>query len=254
MISKVEREGRGTAIGNTRVLDRHFAGTVLDDCTLRDWRPDCHPSEDFRKHVPEILERRKNRQLVLKHVRPHHLKRLAIGLQGYEGGQGDCLVIALLPEHVEQDRGCWPAVRVAVEVHDVIEIARTCSLSERAQLFTKGFFVGITIRPDSAFRLVAVRMKNFAAHGRQHKPFIRSEIELYLGPAARCGRNRPTIRDLALAVGFAARVVVDLELKLVGRNVQSGLFRDPGNDFFEYWLQEFLIKMTFIAQSEIQIL
>ncbi len=87
-------------------------------------------------------------------------------------------------------------------------------------------------------------MKNFAAHRGKHEPFIRRQIELDLGPAAGGRRNRAAISDLALAVRSAARVVVDVEFKLVGGNVQAGLFRDPGNDFLEYRLQEFLIKMA----------
>jgi hypothetical protein len=82
---------------------------------------------------------------------------------------------------------------------------------------------------------------------------ILSEGKLDLGPAARSRRDRTAIGDLALAVGLAAQIVVDIEFKLVGGNARVGLFRDPSHDLLEHRRQKFFVKMILIAQRKIQV-
>ena len=105
-----------------------------------------------------------------------------------------------------------------------------------------------------AFGPVGVRMKYLAADGGKHQPFIRRQVELDLGPAARGRRDRAAVSNLALAVGTAARVVVDIEFELIGGDVETRLLRDPRDDFLEHRPQEFLVEVIFIAQRKIQVL
>lgn len=96
-------------------------------------------------------------------------------------------------------------------------------------------------------------MKYFSAQGGQDEPFIGREVELDLRPAARSRRDGTAVGNLALAVGLAAGIVVDIELQLVGRNVQAGLFRNPSHDLLEHRLQKLFVKMILIAQRKIQV-
>ena len=52
---------------------------------------------------------------------------------------------------------------------------------------------------------------------------------------------------------MAARIVVNVEIILVRRDVQTGLFSDPGHDFLEHWSQKLLIKVAIIAQRRVQV-
>ena len=104
------------------------------------------------KRVPEIVERRKHGKLVREHVRPHRFKSRAMGHEGLERRHRDRLVSAFLPEHVEQDSRRWPAVRMPIEVHHVVEIAWSRPFSERAQFFAERFFIGIAIGPYALLR------------------------------------------------------------------------------------------------------
>jgi len=40
---------------------------------------------------------------------------------------------------------------------------------------------------------------------------------------------------------------------LIGGNIETRLFRHPGDDFFENRPQEFLVEVIFIAQRKIEI-
>ena len=140
--------------------------------------------------------------------------------QGLERRHRDCLVFAFLPEHVAKHRGRWTAVRVPVEVHHVVKIAGPRAFAERPQLFSEGFLVGVAIGPDPAFGTVGVGMEYLAADRGKHQPFIRRQVELDLRPAARGWGDRAAVSDLALAVGTAARVFVDIEFELIGGDVQ----------------------------------
>ena len=97
-------------------------------------------------------------------------------------------------------------------------------------------------------------MEYLATDRGKHQPLIRRQVELDLRPAARSRGDRAAICDLALTVRTAARIFVDIEFELIGGDVQSRLFRYPTDDFFEHRPQEILVKMTFIAEREIQVL
>ena len=73
------------------------------------------------------------------------------------------------------------------------------------------------------------------------------------GPIATGMRQRSTVRNSALAVGASAGVVIDIEFELVGGNIETRLFRHPGDDFFENRPQEFLVEVFLIAQGKIEI-
>ena len=90
-------------------------------------------------------------------------------------------------------------------------------------------------------------MKYLTPDRGKYEPFIRGEVELDLGPAARSWRHRSTVRNFALVIGASAGVVVDIEFELVGRNIETRLFRHPGDDFFQSRPQEFLVEVFFIA-------
>lgn len=143
--------------------------------------------------------------------------------------------------------------RVAVEVHYVVQVARPRAFAERAELFTEGFLISVAIRPETAFGTVCIRMEYFAADGRKHQPLVRREVKLDLRPAAGGRRDRPAESDLALAAHAATWVFENFKAELVGRNVQSRLFRDPGDDFLEGFAQELLVDVIFIAQREIEV-
>src|SRR5437870_10527314 len=58
-----------------------------------------------------------------------------------ERGDRDRLVSAFLLKHVKQHSGGRPALRMAIKVHYVIEVAWPRPLSERPQFFAERFFV-----------------------------------------------------------------------------------------------------------------
>jgi hypothetical protein len=51
-----------------------------------------------------------------------------------------------------------------------------------------------------------------------------------------------------------ARVFVDIEGELVGRDGEAGLLRDPSDDVLEHGPQEMFVKLGFVAQRKIEIL
>ena len=57
-----------------------------------------------------------------------------------------------------------------------------------------------------------------------------------------------------MAVGPAARVVVNIEFELISGNSEAGLVRYPVNDFFEDASQEFFVYLILIMKREVQVL
>src|SRR5205809_4160946 len=101
-----------------------------------------------------------------------------------ERGDRDRLVSAFLPKHVKQHGGGRPALRMAIKVHYVVEVAWPRPLSERPKFFAERFFVCVAIYPYASFRTICVRMKDLAPDRRKHQSFIRCQVELDFGPAA----------------------------------------------------------------------
>ncbi len=93
-----------------------------------------------------------------------------------ERGDRDRLVSAFLLKHVKQHGGGRPALRMAIKVHYVIEVAWPRPLSERPQFFAERFFVCVAICPYASLDLAPDR--------RKHQSFIRCQVELDFGPAA----------------------------------------------------------------------
>src|SRR5436190_19686559 len=118
---------------------------MLNERLLRDRRASRHPGEDFRKSIPEVIEWRKDRELVGQHVRPHGFKGLPMWCEAVESRYSECLISTFLPYHIEEDGGCGAAVRVAIKVHDVVKIAGSCPFSECPQLFAESLLVRVAI-------------------------------------------------------------------------------------------------------------
>jgi hypothetical protein len=136
---------------------------------------------------------------------------------------------------------------VSIEIHHVVKVTGPRSFSERPQFLSESFLTGVAIGPDSPFGAIRVGVKYLAMHRRKHQSFIRRQVELDLGPAARGRRNGPAVTYLALAIGSSTGVVVDIEFELIWGNVETRLLRYPGGDFFENRPQEFLINLVFVA-------
>ena len=114
-----------------------------------------------------------------------------------------------------------------IEVHDVIKIAGSRPFSERPQLFPEGFLVGVAIGPDPALGTVGIGMEDLATDRGKNQPFVRRQVELDLGPAARCGGDRPAVTDFALAIRAAARIFVNIEFELIGGRCSGPIVPSP---------------------------
>jgi len=159
-----------------------------------------------------------------------------------------------LLKHAAEHGSCRTAVSMAIEVYGIVQVAGTRALAQGAELFAEGLFVGVAIGPESVFRTVCVGVEHFAADRGQHQSFVGREVELNLRPASGGWRNRPAISDLRLTTEATARILVNIETKLVGRNIQSGLFGNPGADVLERLTKKFLVDVAFVAQGEVEIL
>jgi hypothetical protein len=65
----------------------------------------------------------------------------------------DVLVFALLAEQVQKYGRSWPAVAVAIEDHDIVEIAGSGPLSGRPELFTESLLVCVADRTRNPQRI-----------------------------------------------------------------------------------------------------
>ena len=88
---------------------------------------------------------------------------------------------------------------------------------------------------------------------RQHEALVGGEIELDARPAAATRRDRAEIADLALAGDRAARILIDIEILLVGRDFDAGAIVDPLPDFAEDALEEGLVEVLCVGEREVEI-
>jgi hypothetical protein len=106
----------------------------------RAWLLAFKPGEDRVERVPELGKRREwPWELVAEHVLPLQLDlidvlRCANGVCVWDGDAGMC---ALLCEYAHNLRSEAEDVWVAMYVYDVVEVARTATLGERARLLCR---------------------------------------------------------------------------------------------------------------------
>lgn len=143
---------------------RYFPDATLDQCALRDRSPAHHPVENLWQRIPEVIEWREHGELVGQHVGPHSFESGAMWHKHLKRGDGNRLVGTFLSKYIKQHGSARSAVRMAIEIDDIVQITRSRSFSERTQFFAERFFVGIAICPDASFWTVAVRMKDFASY------------------------------------------------------------------------------------------
>jgi hypothetical protein len=124
---------------------------------------------------------------------------------------------------------------VPVEVHDVVQIARACSLAQRPQFLPEGFLVGVAVDPESFRRAVCIGVEYLAPDGGQNQPLIRREVKLDFRPSA-AGRRRyrAAVTDLALTGEAPTRIFVDPS----ARSTPEERPRRPSSKTPGYWQLE----------------
>ena len=120
-----------------------------------------------------------------------HLKR----------GNRNRFVSTFLPKHVKQHCGARPAIRMAIEVHDIVQVTWSRPFSERTQFFAERFFVGIAICPYASFWAVAIRMKDFAPDRWEDQPLVSCQVELDFRPTPEVGDTGPRYAILPWQLG-----------------------------------------------------
>ena len=136
-----------------------------------DFRRDAslEPGEEFSQSIPEGLHRRQCRELVAEHVIPRAFKIGAVRLQiGRRAGDRYALEFAFLAQDIEQHRWRWSRVGVAIEIDDIIEVARPGTLGQRPHLFTEGFLIGVGADMNAFARFIAIGVIDGKAYGDEY--------------------------------------------------------------------------------------
>ena len=183
MTSSGARARRGTDIGSTRlrIVTSWDPASMRARCGASAW-----PISQVKisgSAAPKVIDRREHRKLVGEHVLPHRLQIDAVKFERFDRRQGDALVGALLLKNVAQHSCRWPSVPVPIEIHHVVEIARTGSLGQRAHLLPERLLIGVAVDPQPFFGSVGIRMEDFAPDGGQDESLVRREVELDLWPS-----------------------------------------------------------------------
>jgi hypothetical protein len=129
------------------------------------------PFENFRKLPPELVKRRANGQLVGEHLLPLHFDCgtfRAVGECGI-GGHRNALELAFAGQCAAHDGAIGLKVLPAIQVHHVVEIARTLAFGQGSHLLGEHFLEGVAQDLDATFRQIAVwvvRRSTAPARGR----------------------------------------------------------------------------------------
>ena len=117
-----------------------------------------------------------------KHVIPRACKIGAVGFQIIQGARSrDALEFAFLAQDIEKDSGRGPRFGVAVEIDDIIKIARPGTLGERPDFLGKGFFIGICRDVNAIFRRIAIRVIDRQANRGERQMFVGCQVQLDVG-------------------------------------------------------------------------
>ena len=147
----------------------------------------------------------------------------------------------LLLKYVVQHRGVRSRFRVSIEIDDIVEIAGPATVAEGADLLGERFLIGVAEDRDPLRRRVAVVVEYGTPRRPQDEKLVRRQIELDARETTPPRRDRPPVAELALAGHRAARVLEDVELLELARNLDPGSLVDPHSDFAEDLGKEFAI-------------
>ena len=135
---------------------------------------------------------------MVQHVGPSSLELTAVRLDVGKLRQLDALEDAFLAQYGDELLLFGPGLGVAVEIDDIIKVARPRALAQRPEFLGKGFNIIVGEHLDAFLGGVAIGMKNFGDRGRQYDAFVGGQVELNSGQRPR-RRNWPFVTDLALA-------------------------------------------------------
>ena len=116
-------------------------------------------------------------ELVREHIAPRPFKVGPVFIEIADLRHRNALEFAFLAQHIEQYGRRRARFGVAVEIDDIIEIARPCPFGERAHFFAKGLFISVGKHFDTAVRCVTVGMKDRHPDRREDKPFVCGQIK-----------------------------------------------------------------------------
>src|SRR5262245_24043599 len=103
---------------------------------------------------------------MVQHVGPAPFDVTAVALNVGKLGQRDALEVAFLAQYGDKLLLLGACLAVAIEIDDVVEVARPGALAQRPEFFGEGFDVIVGEYLDALFGSVAIGMKDFSKRGR----------------------------------------------------------------------------------------
>ena len=190
-----------------------------------------------------------------EHVIPRAGQVRTMGLQiSNRQRHADSFEPAFLGQNIKQDGRLGAGLRVAVEIHDVIEIARARPFGERSYLFGKGFRVGVGKHLNAIPRRIAVWVMNRHPNGVEHQCLVGRQVQLDVRNAPAAGGDRAAVGKLDLTGQCATRVPVEVEFLALDGQFQSCLLIDPCRDPRECTGEKARVQMPGIPECEVEVL
>ena len=154
MIGRATRRQADHALANDGV-----AGTHRKNWQRRSLGRTGKPRENLGQSVPERIDRKERRKLMVQHMHPAGFERSAVRFQLGKIRQAPSLEGAFLAEDIEELLAFGACLGVAIEIHDVVEVAWTRSFGQSSEFFGEGLDVIVGQHFNAFFRHVGVGME-----------------------------------------------------------------------------------------------
>ena len=120
------------------------------------------PVEDGRQFLPKLVKRRADGQLVGKHLVPLYLDGGPLRAVGQRciGRNRDALELAFACQRAADDGTVRLQISAAVEMHDVVQVARSLALCQGAHLLGEDFLERIAQDVYAVCRHVGIGVVN----------------------------------------------------------------------------------------------
>jgi hypothetical protein len=118
---------------------------------------------------------------MVQHVGPASLELTAVPLDVGKPRQLYALEDAFLAQYGDELLLFGSGLGVAVEIDDIVKVARPRALAQRPKLLGKGFNIIVGEHLDAFLGGIAKGMKNFGDRGRQDDAFVGRQVELNSG-------------------------------------------------------------------------
>lgn len=217
--SSPTRDGAGRAPVRIEIAQLR-AGQILR------WASTSQPSEHFVKGRPETVDgSRGTWELMAEHVLPFPFDLIAepAVADRLQGRDGDAGVLTFALQHCSDRGGASHEVGMAVQVHDVVKVARPAALGQGTQLLPEQLGDREARHSPDRQGLITVLMPDRTQSRWLGEDLVGGEVELDLRQHT-AGRVRTTVGDPALRRGAPAAIVSTPERVVVEDKLDTGLF------------------------------